>query len=162
MAQECLIGKNRVQVVLVESFDHEVNDVTDKVVKTLPARFRANGLPYRVEFELNENAEITNLKMNCASGLKNATKVPFDRLRSLAVREATQVAYCYEQLKGESLYKRIGEIYDNTIYGCKHLIIAEHFGFTKHWAYKHTAIGKKKYPEYFKSCNKTKQKRRRK
>jgi hypothetical protein len=160
MTQERLIGKNKVQVVLVESFDHKVNDTTDKVITTLPARFRANGLPYLIEFELNKNAEITNLKMNCASGIKNKTKVPFDRLRSLAIIEATHIVPCFDKLQGASLYQRIGQIYDNTIHGSKHALIAQHFGLSIAWAHKHTAIGKQNYPKYFKSCNKTKQKRR--
>ena len=162
MPQERLIGNSEVQVVLVESFDHKVNAVTDKVISTLPARFRASGLPYLVEFELSKDAEITNLKINCATGIENKTRLPIDRLRSLAVMEATRVVPCFEKLKNEALYRRIGQIYDNTPYGTKHALIAEHFGLGEQWAHKHTAIGKQKYPQYFKSCNKTKQKRRKK
>ena len=65
MPQERLIGNSEVQVVLVESFDHKVNEITDKVISTLPATFRANGLPYLVEFKLDKDAEITNLKVYC-------------------------------------------------------------------------------------------------
>ena len=162
MPQERLIGESQVQVVLVESFDHKVNAITDKVISTLPARFRANGLPYLVEFELSKDAEITNLKINCATGIENKTKLPIDRLRSLAIMEATCVVPCFEKLKNEALYKRIGQIYSNTPYGAKYALVAEHFGLSIPWAYKHTAIGKQKYPQYFKSCNKTKQKRRKK
>ncbi len=158
MTQERLIGKNKVQVVLVESFDHEVNAITDKVISTLPARFRANGLPYLVEFVLSKDAKITNLKVNCATGIELKTKLPIDQLRSLAFIEATCVVPCFETLKNEALYRRIGQIFDNAPHGSKHALIAEHFGLSIAWAYKHTAIGRKKYPQYFQSCNKTKQK----
>ena len=159
MLQERLIGKNKVQVVLVKSFSNKVNEAADKVFTILPARFRANGLPYSVEFELSKDAQITNLKIGCATGIENQTKLPIDRLRSLALMEATKIVPCCEQLKGEDLYNRIGEIYDNTIHGAKHALVAKHFGLSIAWAQKHTAIGKQKYPQYFKSCNKTKQKK---
>ena len=162
MPQERLIGKSKVQIVLVESFDHQVNKVIDKVITTLPARFRANGFPYLVHFELNKDAQITNLKIDCATGIKNNTKLPIDRLRSLAIMEATRVVPCFKKLEGETLYKRIGQIYSNTPYGAKHALVAEHFGLSIPWAHKHTAIGKQKYPKYFTKYNKTKQKRRQK
>lgn len=161
MPQERLIGESQVQVVLVESRDHKINMVTDRIITTLPARFRANGLPYLCEFELNEHAVMTNLKVYSVNGLQNQTKLPLDRLRSLALIEATQVIPCFEKLEGEALYKRIGQIYNNAPHGAKYSLVAEHFGLSLAWAGKHTAIGKERYPKFFSSCNKTKQTKRR-
>ena len=152
MPQERLIGQSKVQVVLVESFDHKLNEITDKVITTLPATFRANGLPYLVEFKLDKDAEITNLKVYCKTGLQNQTKLPIDRLRSLAVIEATRVVPSFENLKGDALYKRIGQIYNNVPFGAKQTLVAEHFGLSVQWANKHIAIGKQKYSKYFTSC----------
>ena len=155
MPQERLIGKSKVQIVLVESFDHQVNKVNDNDLKE-------ETFLDLVHFELNKDAQITNLKIDCATGIKNNTKLPIDRLRSLAIMEATRVVPCFKKLEGETLYKRIGQIYSNTPYGAKHALVAEHFGLSIPWAHKHTAIGKQKYPKYFTKCNKTKQKRRQK
>lgn len=147
MPQERLIGESQVQVVLVESRDHKM--VTDRIITTLPARFRANGLPYLCEFELNEHAVITNLKVCSVNGLQNQTKLPLDRLRSLALIEATRVIPCFEKLQGEALYKRIGQIYDNAPHGAKYSLVAEHFGLSLAWAGKHTAIGKENILNFF-------------
>lgn len=51
---------------------------------------------------------------------------------------------------GKDLYKQIGELYSTLPYGTKYKLIAQAFGRTVPWAYKHTAIGAKKYPQFFK------------
>ena len=62
---------------------------------------------------------------------------------------------------GKDLYKQIGELYSTLPYGTKYKLIAQAFGRTLPWAYKHTAIGAKKYPQFFKGYKQktTKQKR---
>ena len=63
---------------------------------------------------------------------------------------------------GKDLYKQIGDLYSTLPYGTKYKLIAQAFGRTLPWAYKHTAIGAKKYPQFFKGYKQktTKQKRR--
>jgi hypothetical protein len=55
---------------------------------------------------------------------------------------------------GKDLYKQIGELYSTLEYGTKYKGIAQAFGRTLPWAYKHTAIGAKKYPQFFKGYKK--------
>jgi hypothetical protein len=55
---------------------------------------------------------------------------------------------------GKDLYKQIGELYSTLPYGTKYKLIAQAFGRTLPWAYKHTAIGAKKYPQFFKGYKK--------
>jgi len=47
-------------------------------------------------------------------------------------------------------YKKIGELWRSAPHGKKHREIATQFGFSEKWAHKHTAIGARKYPQYFK------------
>ena len=63
---------------------------------------------------------------------------------------------------GKDLYKQIGHLYSTLKYGTKYKGIAQAFGRGLPWAYKHTAIGAKKYPQFFKGYKQqtTKQKRR--
>lgn len=51
---------------------------------------------------------------------------------------------------GKDLYEQIGHLYSTLKYGTKYKEIAKAFGRTHAWAYKHTAIGAKKYPQFFK------------
>lgn len=51
---------------------------------------------------------------------------------------------------GKDLYEQIGHLYSTLKYGTKYKLIAQAFGRTLPWAYKHTAIGAKKYPQFFK------------
>lgn len=51
---------------------------------------------------------------------------------------------------GKNLYEQIGHLYSTLPYGTKYKLIAQAFGRTLPWAYKHTAIGAKKYPQFFK------------
>ena len=62
---------------------------------------------------------------------------------------------------GKDLYKQIGDLYSTLPYGTKYKLIAQAFGRTLPWAYKHTAIGAKQYPQFFKGYKQktTKQKR---
>jgi len=62
---------------------------------------------------------------------------------------------------GKDLYKQIGDLYSTLPYGTKYKLIAQAFGRTLPWAYKHTAIGAKEYPQFFKGYKQktTKQKR---
>lgn len=154
MQRKRAVCKSKVEVVLVESFDQQINQTTDKVITNLPARFRANGLPYSVEFELNKDAEIINLKIFCATGLESHTKLPLDWLRSQAIIEASHIFSCSQKLKGEALYKQIGQIYSISPYGSKHKLITQAFERSKAWSHKHTAIGAKEYPQYFKRYQK--------
>lgn len=52
---------------------------------------------------------------------------------------------------GKDLYKQIGDLYSTLPYGTKYKLIAQAFGRTLPWAYKHTAIGAKEYPQFFKN-----------
>lgn len=47
-------------------------------------------------------------------------------------------------------YKKIALIWRSAPHGLKHKEVAKHFGFGEKWAHKHTAIGAKKYPQFFK------------
>ena len=53
-------------------------------------------------------------------------------------------------LKGEDLYKALGEVWRNASHGSIYKDIGERFGFGDDWANKHIYKGKKKYPQYFK------------
>lgn len=54
------------------------------------------------------------------------------------------------QPTGKDLYEQIGHLYSTLPYGTKYKHIAQAFGRTKAWAYKHTAIGAEQYPQFFK------------
>lgn len=64
-------------------------------------------------------------------------------------KERTE-AFIGSRPTGKDLYKQIGELYSTLPYGTKYKEIAKAFGRTHAWAYKHTAIGAKKYPQFFK------------
>jgi hypothetical protein len=66
-----------------------------------------------------------------------------------ANKERTE-AFIGTRPTGKDLYKQIGELYSTLDYGTKYKGIAQAFGRTLPWAYKHTAIGAKKYPQFFK------------
>jgi hypothetical protein len=66
-----------------------------------------------------------------------------------ADKERTE-AFIGSRPTGKDLYKQIGELYSTLPYGTKYKLIAQAFGRTLPWAYKHTAIGAKKYPQFFK------------
>ncbi len=66
-----------------------------------------------------------------------------------ANKERTE-AFVGSRPTGKDLYKQIGELYSTLPYGTKYKLIAQAFGRTHAWAYKHTAIGAKKYPQFFK------------
>lgn len=66
-----------------------------------------------------------------------------------ANKERTE-AFIGTRPTGKDLYKQIGELYSTLKYGTKYKGIAQAFGRTLPWAYKHTAIGAKKYPQFFK------------
>ena len=70
-----------------------------------------------------------------------------------ANRERTE-AFIGTRPTGKDLYKQIGELYSTLPYGTKYKLIAQAFGRTLPWAYKHTAIGAKKYPQFFKGYKK--------
>jgi len=70
-----------------------------------------------------------------------------------ANRERTE-AFIGTRPTGKDLYKQIGELYSTLPYGTKYKLIAQAFGRTVPWAYKHTAIGAKKYPQFFKGYKK--------
>jgi len=53
-------------------------------------------------------------------------------------------------LKGEALYRALGEVWRNASHGSIYQDIGERFGFGNDWANKHIHIGKNKYPQYFK------------
>ena len=53
-------------------------------------------------------------------------------------------------LKGEDLYRALGEVWRNASHGSIYTDIGERFGFGNDWANKHIHIGKNKYPQYFK------------
>jgi hypothetical protein len=70
-----------------------------------------------------------------------------------ANKERTE-AFIGSRPTGKDLYKQIGELYSTLPYGTKYKLIAQAFGRTLPWAYKHTAIGAKKYPQFFKGYKK--------
>ena len=70
-----------------------------------------------------------------------------------ANKERTE-AFIGTRPTGKDLYKQIGELYSTLPYGTKYKLIAQAFGRTVPWAYKHTAIGAKKYPQFFKGYKK--------
>jgi len=61
----------------------------------------------------------------------------------------TEKAFVGARPTGADLYKQIGDIYSKTPYGSKYKAIARAFGRGLPWAYKHTAIGAKEYPQFF-------------
>ena len=66
-----------------------------------------------------------------------------------ANKESTE-AFIGSRPTGKDLYEQIGHLYSTLKYGTKYKEIAKAFGRTHAWAYKHTAIGAKKYPQFFK------------
>ena len=70
-----------------------------------------------------------------------------------ANKERTE-AFIGTRPTGKDLYKQIGELYSTLPYGTKYKLIAQAFGQTLPWAYKHTAIGAKEYPQFFKGYKK--------
>lgn len=68
-------------------------------------------------------------------------------------KERTE-AFIGSRPTGKDLYKQIGELYSTLPYGTKYKLIAQAFGRTLPWAYKHTAIGAKKYPQFFRGYKK--------
>ena len=66
-----------------------------------------------------------------------------------ADKERTE-AFIGSRPTGKDLYEQIGHLYSTSKYGTKYKLIAQAFGRTQAWAYKHTAIGAKKYPQFFK------------
>lgn len=168
----------------------------------LPARFKAEGLAYELEFTLGivkpknypkQSAEfkITECtrKDNCPDGFSNSD-LPIQLLRSLAVKASTFLALCtpvgYTKngveyltqinpikqatpssdlmkdflgtLKGEDLYRAIGDFWRNASHGSIYQDIGERFGFGDDWANKHIYIGKTKYPQFFRKPKPTNKK----
>ena len=157
----------------------------------LPARFKAEGLAYELEFTLDivkpvnypktgAQFKITELTIKTPEGFTNSD-MPINLLRSLAVKASTFVALCtpvgYTKngaeyltqinpikqatpssdaikdflgtLKGEDLYRAIGEVWRNASHGLIYQDIGERFGYGSDWANKHIHIGKTKYPQFF-------------
>jgi hypothetical protein len=168
----------------------------------LPGRFKAEGLPYELEFTLDivkpanypktgAEFKITELEIKCSNGFSNFD-IPDLLLRSLAIKASTHLFLCTPigfkkngreyltqvnpikqtetpsetlqdflgQLKGEDLYRRLGEIWRNASHGSIYQDVRSTFGFGDDWANKHIFIGKRKYPQYFKKLKTTKTNRR--
>ena len=110
-------------------------------------------------------AEITpaNTRIDHSPGNYTVTdsKGGFTVLGHASANKERTEAFIGTRPTGKDLYKQVGELYSTLEYGSKHKKIAEAFGRTHAWAYKHTAIGAKKYPQFFKGYKKqtTKQKR---
>jgi len=110
-------------------------------------------------------AEITpaNTRTDHGSGNYTVTdsKGGFVVLGHAGANKVRTEAFIGTRPTGKDLYKQIGELYSTLDYGTKYKGIAQAFGRTLPWAYKHTAIGAKKYPQFFKGYKKqtTKQKR---
>jgi len=66
------------------------------------------------------------------------------------VKQETEKAFVGTRPTGEDLYKQIGYLYSTLPHGSKHKLIMQAFGRSLAWAHKHTAIGAKEYPQYFK------------
>lgn len=103
-------------------------------------------------------AEITpaNTRTDHGSGNYTVTdsKGGFIVLGHASANKVRTEAFIGTRPTGKDLYKQIGELYSTLEYGTKHKKIAEAFGRTHAWAYKHTAIGAKKYPQFFKGYKK--------
>ena len=103
-------------------------------------------------------AEITpaNTRTDHGSGNYTVTdsKGGFIVLGHASANKKRTEAFTGSRPTGKDLYKQIGELYSTLEYGTKNKKIAEAFGRTHAWAYKHTAIGAKEYPQFFKGYKK--------
>ena len=103
-------------------------------------------------------AEITpaNTRTDHGSGNNTVTdsKGGFVVLGHAGANKERTEAFIGSRPTGKDLYKQIGELYSTLPYGTKYKLIAQAFGRTLPWAYKHTAIGAKKYPQFFKGYKK--------
>ena len=103
-------------------------------------------------------AEITPANTRTDHGSGNYTdtgsKGGFIVLGHASANKERTEAFTGSRPTGKDLYKQIGELYSTLEYGTKHKKIAEAFGRTHAWAYKHTAIGAKEYPQFFKGYKK--------
>jgi hypothetical protein len=61
-------------------------------------------------------------------------------------------------LKGEDLYRALGDVWRNASHGSIYQDIGERFGFGDDWANKHIYIGKTKYPQFFRKPKPTNKK----
>lgn len=99
-------------------------------------------------------AEITpaNTRTDHGSGNYTVTrsKGGFIVLGHASANKERTEAFTGSRPTGKDLYEQIGELYSTLKYGTKYKGIAQAFGRTLPWAYKHTAIGAKKYPQFFK------------
>ena len=103
-------------------------------------------------------AEITpaNTRIDHGSGnyTNTGSKGGFVVLGHAGANKVRTEAFTGSRPTGRDLYKEIGELYNSLDYGTKYKGIAQAFGRTLPWAYKHTAIGAKEYPQFFKGYKK--------
>lgn len=110
-------------------------------------------------------AEITpaNTRTQIAPNAYSVTdsKGGFEVLGHAGANKERTEAFIGARPTGKDLYEQIGHLYSTLDYGTKYKGIAQAFGRTLPWAYKHTAIGADLYPQFFKGYKHktTKQKR---
>ena len=105
-----LIGKYKVEVKLVK-FEKAKEVANGLLVKLLPAHFEATGLPYSVNYVVNEKEQITKLTLTLIDQTFDLSKakLPLGRLRSMALMEATRSWNGLEEDLSKEIYVYIHE-----------------------------------------------------